>query len=550
MSADPTGSPARVSGWTVRTRLTLIAAGVVAAALAIGGPLWMRAVEYGMLEDLRERDRMRAAIEGTAFGRRFPDPMRPGAREGQRGRPRRPPFRSSELLVLEHGSEPEFIGRSEESSPELLEWLESIREDPSLESEASAAGELYSEIALIRDECRPDGFRPDRRREPPRGHPPHPPPGPEDEACRAKVEAAHQRAMERIAEIAWPQEMAASAESGRRLRTAILVRLPGEDHSLAIAIESSMASIDASLDALTRSLVFGGPLLVTLVAAVAWFLVGRSLRVVGEIDREVEQIAFGALDRKLPTPTTQDEVAGLVDTLNRMLDRLDEGARRQRAFVGDASHELRTPIATIRAQLEVALAHPDSANWVKVAGDANAEAIRMQKLVDDLLQIARLDESPEERDKRSHRVDLDDIVRTESASLRHARVGLSKVAPVRVWGVEQEIRRIVRNLLENAERYGDGRVEVRLSQTGGVARLEVEDDGPGISPRDRERVFERFTRLEESRSRSGGGAGLGLGLTRGLVNAHGGGIHIEDAEIGGARAVVTLPCERSAVSAH
>ena len=165
----------------------------------------------------------------------------------------------------------------------------------------------------------------------------------------------------------------------------------------------------------------------------------------------------------------------------------------------------------------------------------------MQKLVDDLLRIARLDESGDTPPHPRQDVDLDDIIRGESAALRGAKVGLAGVSPARVRGVEQDLRRIVRNLLENAERYGRGRIEVSLSQNGSKARLEIEDDGPGIALQQRTLVFERFRRLEESRSRAGGGAGLGLSLARGLVKAHGGEIWIEEARLGGARLVVSLP---------
>ena len=538
------GSESGSSGLTVRARLTLIAAGVVAAALAIGGPLWAWGVEYRMLEDLRERDRLRVVIEGLihsrdAFGRMGAEP---GGRGRYGRRPRGDPFQASDVLVLQHGREPEFTGRAEEPPEDMLAWLTSISEEATLDSAANEVGGLFAEVVRMRRECGPGP--PGSRRglgASPRFLP-DTSPDPSREACWEGLEDARDRAVKHAAQMPWPQIVATGADQSRSLRTAILVHLPEEDHPHVIATQSSLASVDATLQALWRSFLFGGPLLVALVGVVAWFLVGRSLRVVGEINREIEGIAFGALDRRLRSPTTRDEVANLVDTLNRMLDRIDEGARRQREFIGDASHELRTPIATIRTQLEVALSHPEKVDWIKLAGDANAEVLRMQRLVEDLLRIARLDDSPKERLKRGQEVDLDDIVREESAALHEAKVGLSGVSPVRVRGAEQDLRRIVRNLLENAERYGRGRVEVSLCQTGDQARLEIEDDGPGIPVKDRDRVFERFTRMEESRSRSGGGAGLGLSLTRGLVEAHGGKVEIGSARIGGARVVVTLPC--------
>ena len=254
---------------------------------------------------------------------------------------------------------------------------------------------------------------------------------------------------------------------------------------------------------------------------------------------EAEQIAFGDLERRLDPPRTRDEIAALVETLNRMLDRIDAGARSQRAFIGDASHELRTPIATLRTQLEVALAHPERSDWPRVAAKARDEVERMQRLVEDLLRIARLDDAP--RDLRGDAsVDLEEIVLAECSALG-APVDCSHVLPARVRGREADLRRVVRNLLENAQRYGAGRIAVRLECDRAFARLSIEDDGPGIPSHERSRVFDRFTRLEDSRSRQGGGAGLGLALCRGLVEAHEGQIEIERAELGGARFVVTLP---------
>ena len=170
----------------------------------------------------------------------------------------------------------------------------------------------------------------------------------------------------------------------------------------------------------------------------------------------------------------------------------------------------------------------------------------MQRLVEDLLRMARLDE-PDVSGDSSPRpfsdVDLDDVVRSEAAKLPKAKVALLGVSPVRVQGIEPDLRRVVRNLLENAERYGKGRIQVSLTQRGDEARLDIEDDGPGIPPKQRERVFARFTRLDRSRSRVSGGAGIGLSLARGLVQEHGGDIWIAEGRMGGARLVVVLPVD-------
>ena len=460
--------------------------------------------------------------------------------------PKLDPFPDANLLLLAPGGEVEFTGE-EEPPPELLGWLEAVRANPALSDAASEMGQLVDGLANDMRECMggdrpgrgPDmGFRRSRTPEEAdaRG------------ACREILDAARISATERATQLAWPQQVASTSGGNNALQTAVLVRLPDEDQPHALALESSLDSIHATTQALSRGVMFGGPLLLAIVAGIAWYLVGRSFRVVGDIQREVEQIAFGTLDRRLEEPRTKDEVSRLVVTLNRMLDRVAGGARRQREFIGDASHELRSPIASIRTQLEVALSHPEAADWPQVAAGANEEAIRMQRLVDDLLRIAGLDESPNGPAEQKQEIDLDDIVRAESA-LRDAPIGLSDVSPVRVWGVEQDLRRIVRNLLENAQRYGAGRIEVSLSRTEREARLEIEDDGPGVPPERREFVFGRFTRLDESRSRAGGGAGLGLSLARGLARAHGGEIRIEEARIGGARLVLTLPVDAATPAA-
>jgi len=445
------------------------------------------------------------------------------------------PLPEADFLVRTPRGDVEFMGSQERPPPiEFAEWLASVRGDPTFSAAADELGELVAGFAPVLRECLRTHVQPDDPRVAfPRVL----------DECRETVGGAHAEAVTRAARLGWPQRIVSDAEGNRWLQTAVLVRRSGDEHVYAVSLASSLASVDATVRALAHSIFFGGVLELALVVGVAWYLVGRSLRAVGDIQREVEQIAFGTLDRRLDEPRTKDEMARLVVTLNRMLDRVAEGARRQREFIGNASHELRTPIASIRAQLEVALAHPDTADWPRVAGGSSAEVVRMQRLVDDLLRIARLDDSRDALPQPSQEVDLDDIVRSESAALRAAKVGLAGVSPARVRGAEPDLRRIVRNLLENAERYGRGQIEVSLTQNGSEARLEIEDDGPGVAPEQRELVFERFRRLEESRSRASGGAGLGLSLARGLVEAHGGDVWIEDARIGGARLVVRLPVD-------
>jgi signal transduction histidine kinase len=223
-----------------------------------------------------------------------------------------------------------------------------------------------------------------------------------------------------------------------------------------------------------------------------------------------------------------------------MLDRIAAGARRQREFVGDASHELKSPVAAMRAQLEVALASAE-VDWPQVGRATHEEVLRMQALVEDLMGLAQIDELCPGALPYAE-LDFDDVVRTEAKRIEASEVSLARVAPVRMIANERALRRVVRNLLDNAVRYGAGHVHVELERQGDDAILAIEDDGPGISRDDRARIFDRFTRIESSRSRDGGGSGLGLALAKGLIDAHGGDIRVDDGiRFGGARFVIRLP---------
>ena len=323
----------------------------------------------------------------------------------------------------------------------------------------------------------------------------------------------------------------------------------GEDLTVYVATE--LAPVKNTLSDLHRAITVGAPLLLILAGLAVWLLVGRALRPVEAIRRQVAEISESGLDRRVPEPPDDDEVGRLARTMNAMLGRLQRSAERQRRFVSDASHELRSPLATTRTTLEVALAHPETTTWQSAAGDVLAETDRMERLVDDLLFLARGDEgkllaAPEP-------VDLDDIVGAEAARLRaraRVEVDISAVGAARVQGVAAHLERVVRNLLENAEIHARSAVSVSLGGDRGAVVLAVTDDGPGVAPADRERIFDRFVRLEEARARPGargvpvdnrGGAGLGLAIAREIVAAHGGALTVDDAPGGGARFVVRLP---------
>ncbi|MGH9036001.1 MAG: sensor histidine kinase [Acidimicrobiia bacterium] len=274
---------------------------------------------------------------------------------------------------------------------------------------------------------------------------------------------------------------------------------------------------------------------------------GRSLRPVEAIRAEVADISARALHRRVSEPPTNDEVARLAATMNAMLDRLESATERQRRFVGDASHELQSPLAALRADLEVALAAGDgdgeSGEWAQTARRLLGDVERQEALVHDLLFLARSDEYVPTRNPTL--VDLGDVVLTEVERLRlraAVAVDTSKVSGAPVRGHWEDLARVVRNLLENAVRYAGTQVTVGLGVAEGWAVLTVADDGPGIPREERERIFERFARLDSGRSRQLGGTGLGLAIAREVVVDHHGTITVDDWP-GGARLVVRLPAE-------
>ena len=304
---------------------------------------------------------------------------------------------------------------------------------------------------------------------------------------------------------------------------------------------ASLEPVSESTGVVRVLLAIGLPGLVLLVGVTTWALVGRALEPVEAIRRQVAEISVTALDRRVPEPGSADEIDRLARTMNQMLARLDAAARRQRSFVADASHELHSPLATIRARLEVGLAHPDAADWPSLAERWLEEQTRLERLVDNLLMLALVDDGVAIRSPRV--VDLDELVLRELRDLRargRVRVDVSRVAGARVVGDPDQLRRVARNLLDNAELHAARTVRVELGQVDpGTVALAVSDDGPGIAPDQRERVFERFVRLDEARGRHGG-AGLGLSIVREIVTAHGGTAEAEEAEAG-ARLVVRLP---------
>ncbi|MFG1695365.1 ATP-binding protein [Nonomuraea sp. NPDC049309] len=309
------------------------------------------------------------------------------------------------------------------------------------------------------------------------------------------------------------------------------------DHGQTVVAARPVNEIQTSLVTAGKVLLVGTPALIVLLAVASWLMIGRTLRPITALRRGAAEITHTARSRRLPVPESRDEVHSLATTLNDMLARLEEAEQRQRALVADAAHELRSPLASIRLQLEVALGHPDGQHWQETAEGVLEDTLRLSRLAEDLLALARLDERGGVPARREP-VDLDEVVRR--AVDRYPEVRLTACEPVVVTGDALDLSRVLTNLLDNAVRHTTSKVEVALT---GDGVLTVTDDGPGIPEQDRERVFNRFTRLDTGRSRDEGGAGLGLAIVRETVRAHGGTVRLEDAEPG-LRAVVTLPPAR------
>jgi signal transduction histidine kinase len=307
----------------------------------------------------------------------------------------------------------------------------------------------------------------------------------------------------------------------------LLVGVPVDDD------ESTLATVAGLL-------VIAVPVVIGLVAAVTWWVVGRALAPVSRIRAEVDGITGDRLDVRVVVPPSGDEIAALAGTMNRMLDRLDDSATAQRRFVADASHELRSPLATIRQHAELARAHPDATSIDDLAAVVHEEGLRMQELVDAMLLLARL---AEHAPPRRRPVDLDDLALVEAGRLRAAGVTVvaTDIQAARVLGDERLLGRLIRNLADNGARHARGTVSISVGEHRGEALLTIDDDGSGVPPADRERIFERFVRLDEARTRDAGGSGLGLAIVRAIAEAEGGSVSVEDSPLGGARFVVTLP---------
>lgn len=375
-----------------------------------------------------------------------------------------------------------------------------------------------------------------------------------------------------------------------------------------VVVTVPLSEVQGVLRALAVALGGVVPVLTALLGAVVWVVLGRVLAPVEALRRAAEQVAReGGGPGSLPVVRADDEIGALARTLDEMLDRLEEAAARQRRFVADAAHELRSPLAALRAATDVARAHPDAYRADELAQELGGEVLRMQHLVDDLLLLARVGSVPGVRTRVDLRAAVEDALAVARAAAGDARDvtvevvggalvgdGVAVGGPVAgdgaavggpavtdgvagrevagrevvssaagagdlraeplaadAWatGDPVALTRVLRNLLDNALRHAAStvRVTVRAARTGsgagagGDCEVVVDDDGPGVAPEDRERVFERFVRLASARERDSGGSGLGLAIAREVAREHGGDVTLGDAPGGGLRAVLTVP---------
>ena len=287
-------------------------------------------------------------------------------------------------------------------------------------------------------------------------------------------------------------------------------------------------------------LLAGTPVLLGAVALAVWMLVGRALWSVEQIRATVADIDAHRLAQRVEVPPTRDEIAALATTMNTMLDRLEAADRAQRAFISDASHELRSPLATISTAGELAVG-ATPARQAELLATMNAEISRLRGLVENLMTLARAD--AQNLVTQHVEVDLDDLVVAETSRLRLTRelTVRADITPVRVLADQQRLGQALRNLVDNAAKHAAGTVRITLTTSGDDAIIWVDNDGPTIPAVDRERVFERFVRLDEARTRDLGGSGLGLAIARATMRAHGGDASVQDAPSGWCRFELRLP---------
>lgn len=337
------------------------------------------------------------------------------------------------------------------------------------------------------------------------------------------------------------QEAAAIARSGPQSRNVDEVASTGTNRVLVravtvggatkyVVVAESLQDERATLRSLGRFVAIAAPVLLILVGATLWLLLGRALGVVSNLSHAADEIDDPADGIRLPVADSHDEIRALAITLNAMLDRLAAAATRERQFGADVAHELRSPLAAMHTQLEVALGHPDPTTRDELLVGTLQDTERLTQLVDDLLVLARIEAEPT---ITTTAFDLSELAHVTSSE------------PQMVLGDRQALARALNNLVENANRSSATQVVISIERVDPrTVEIRVDDDGPGVPAADRQRVFERFVRLDDARARDDGGSGLGLAIVRATASAHGGSIRVEDSALGGARFILSLPVDQ------
>ncbi|WP_162141451.1 sensor histidine kinase [Smaragdicoccus niigatensis] len=327
-------------------------------------------------------------------------------------------------------------------------------------------------------------------------------------------------------------------DHGLRLTAATTIAASG---TYTIVVATNQDAIEDTIRLVATLTAVGGLFIVAIATSVTYLLIGWSLHSVERIRRRVSAITTTDLAEHVPVPTPRDEIASLATTMNDMLDRISAGHVAQQRFVSNASHELRSPLTTITTSLEMGELRPELVTADLISTVLLPEAQRMGRLVDDLLLLARADESG--MTLRLTVLDLDHLIDEE---VIRARSGTDKrlvtqVRPVQVTADREKLGRALRNVIDNAVRYAASRVTIELSQTHGEIVIIVRDDGPGIGLEHREKVFDRFYRIGDDRSRDSGGSGLGIPITAEIIGAHHGRIRIAGSVGTGTAVIITIP---------
>jgi signal transduction histidine kinase len=299
---------------------------------------------------------------------------------------------------------------------------------------------------------------------------------------------------------------------GRRVNTSL--------GTFTIYVGYSLGSVDESVRSLTALLLIGLPLLVLVVGFITWLTTARALKPIETMRRDVESMTADKLHERVTVPIPKDEVRRLALTMNDLIDRIEQAQRLQNQFVENASHELRSPLASLRAQLEVSRANTSEIESGLTREHLLSETIRLQLLVDDLLDAAQISRS---RNAPKGIVDLDDVifdvVQRIRVTTRHT-INVGNVSAGQVRADRRQMERLVTNLVDNAVRHCVSVVSLGLAETDSHVVLTVSDDGPGIPQVDRQRIFERFERIDDGRGRREGGFGLGLAMVAGIARIH------------------------------